>query len=197
MVYLFGQDISTPSDLLQNEWAPFIGIFLLTFAIVYFSVAKFFSTKKQAGLEDLLRGKGDKLVVHPAALIISVVIAFFTASSISQYGPFYTYFAGILGAWILLFVLILMFILSLVFLKMFKHFFGNNSLGGFISGIGIAIVYWFFLKHYLVQDFIYNYSSTWADSAYAFLSSGGGLVVMIILFGVVGLFIKTERTARP
>jgi hypothetical protein len=195
MAYLPGMGyIGSPQDLLQNEWVIFAAIFLLTFAIVYFSISKFFSSEKKAGLEDLLRGKGDKTIAHPTALIVSLVIALFTSAAASRAGPFYEYFANVLGAWMLIFIIIVMVIISLPFFKAIKYAFGNNWFMGLISGVVVAVTYWNLV---IKSDWFYNsfaYSAMgWSESAYSFLTSSSGLIVLILGFAFLGAVLPATR----
>ncbi len=192
-MYLRRYYIGSPQDLLRNEWVVFAGIFLLTFAVIYFSISKFFIIKKKADWRDILEGKNDLNKIHPAAMIISIVIALFTATSVSRYGPFYDYFATILGAWMLLFVLIIMFILSLPFFKALKSSFGDKWFMGGILGIGLAIAYWYFFKSYLFYELFSHSFSGWSYSFYSYLNSPGGLVLLIIFFGVFGAILPTKK----
>lgn len=194
MVYIRGLGyIGSPQELLQNEWVIFTGIFLLTFAVVYFALRNFFSDTKKASWQDVLTGGKDKRVVSPAAAIIAGVIAFFTASSASRYGPFYDYFAAVIGGWMLLFVLIVLFLISLPFFKMFKSAGGSKWYVGFIMGIALAVAYWFLLKSYFFYNaFAYSYIG-WSVGFYEFLISSSGLVVLMLVFAVLGAVLPTQR----
>lgn len=184
---------NSPQDLLRNEWVLFLGIFLLTFAVVYYSISKFFGSKEKADWRGIIEGKKDKFVVHPVAIVISIVIAFLTAASISRYGPFYDYFSTVLGAWMLLFVLIVMFILSLPFFKALKSATGDTWYAGAIFGGVLAVAYWFFFKSYLFYESFSHSFSGWSYSFHIFLISPGGLTLLIILFGILGAILPTKK----
>lgn len=184
---------NSPQDLLQNEWIIFAGIFLLTFAVIFYSLRDFLG-KKGEKFFDFSKGKystNKNDYVIPA--IISGVIAFFTAASVSRYGPFYDYFAAILGVWMLLFVLIVMFIISLPFFKALKYNFGNKWYFGGFGGVLLAIAYWYFFNSYFFYDaFSYSFSG-WSYNAFNFISSSSGLTVLIILFALLGAFLPVRR----
>lgn len=185
--------LNSPQDLLQNEWVIFGGIFLLTFAIIFYSLKDFLGKKGERFL-DFTKGKystnaGDYTI--PA--IISGVIAFFTAASVSRYGPFYDYFATILGAWMLIFVLIVMFIISLPFFKALKYNFGNKWYLGGLGGILLAIAYWYFFNsHFFYDAFSYSFTG-WSYTVFDFISSYSGLTVLIIAFALLGAFLPVRK----
>jgi len=192
-MYIGRYYLGSPQDLFRNEWVIFTGVFLLTFAVIYFSISKFFASTKKANWRSIIEGKGDVTKVHPAAVIISIVIAFFTAASISRYGPFYDYFANILGSWMLIFVLIVLFILTLPFFKALKRSFGDTSYMGAIFGVVLAVVYWYFFNSYFFYNsFSYSFSG-WSYSFNNFLTSANGLILLIAVFGVLGANLPTRK----
>lgn len=197
MVYFPGIGyIGSPQDLLQNDWVIFIGVFLLTYAILYFSLSKFFSGEKKAGLEDLLRGKGDKTIAHPAGAIVSAVIAFFTAAAVARGEIISQYFGAILGGWIMIFVAIVLVILTLPFFKALKAALGAGRVAGVITGLVIGFLYWYFISNVLLSQGSYSLSYGLYDFLSAFIYNGG-LVILLIAGAVIGFFIPTTRRSTP
>lgn len=185
--------IGSPQDLLYNEWTIFAGIFLLVFAIVFYSIRNFLGKKGEKQYNPfkmkMETSRNDYLI--PA--IVSGVIAFFTAAAVSQDYLIYRLFGNVLGGWILLFVFIVMFLISLPFIKAVKHAFGGGKWLGALGGVLVAIGYWFFLKSYFIYNsFGYNLYG-WAQSAYELAITPSGLVILIIVLGLLGLVLPANR----
>jgi hypothetical protein len=179
-------NISSPRDLLQNDWVVFSGVFLLAFAIVYFSIGRFFSSKKAATLEDLLRGKGDKFSAHPAAAVIALVIAFFTASAVVREDIVQKYFGSVLTIWIGVFVFIVLVILTIPFYKSLKNSLGNGKFATVFANCFLVLCFWASLKFLLPIESLYYIPYNLQD-IYGWLISISGLIVLLVVGSILGL----------
>lgn len=179
-------NISSPRDLLQNEWVVFAGVFLLTFGIVYISISKFFSSTKKASFEDLLRGKSDKLVAHPAAVVVALVIAFFTAAAVVQEDIVQQYFGSVLTIWIGVFVFIVLVILTIPFYKALKHALGEGKFPTVVANFFFVGCFWASLKFLLPVESLYYIPYNMQD-IYSWLISIAGLIVMLVVGLILGL----------
>lgn len=194
MVYIRGLGyIGSPQELLQNEWVIFAGIFLLTFAVVYYSIGRRFSSKSDISMQDWINGRTNKSIkVHPSAVIISGVIAFFTAAAVNQDYLIYEMFGNILGGWILVFTFIVMFLLAIPFLKALKSGLGGGKLAGVISGGFVGISFWLVVKHVFPYDFYYNMTYD-IQRIYDFFISINGAIVLVVAGIVIGLIVSIKK----
>ena len=99
---------TSPSDFLNNEWVLFIGIFLLSFSVIYLSLSNVFGREKKNEYFPWVRK--ESMVQRGPVVAISMVMSFFIASALSQKAMIYGYFGNEIGSWIILFGGILAFI---------------------------------------------------------------------------------------
>ncbi len=143
--------ISSPQDLLQNEWVVFIGVFLLVFAVVYIGLAGFFiKSDKQTAFEKLMELKAKKNGEKGPLVVIAAVISLFTSAAVARGDIIYQYFGAVLGTWILVFVLIVMFMLLIPFYRAFK-----NSVGKTFAMLLMILFFWFSIKLFF-PDLLYS-----------------------------------------
>lgn len=178
-----------PSEFLQNEWVIFGGVFLIIFSIIYIALNNAFAPKEKgvAPIESLLGIAKKPAAKHyrGAIVVISLVIAFFSASAFVQRGWIDNYFGDFVGGWILLLCLFVVVLLSVPFYKALK-----SNLGG---GVAIAIcflVIWGILKFFVEPSdlIIYGNLPTEFFEFYDFVTSVWMLVVaggLGILFAII------------
>ena len=160
----------SPSDLLNNEWVMFALIFIVFFAIVFFSLAKLMKENKGA------------------AAVISIVISLFIAVSISRRVWFYGYFGEELANWFVIFAVII----GIVFLI--------NIITKLLGGIGLFLVLgglWFLFSKTNFPDILP--SSVTDSEMFEFLISGwaiGLLVIILIIILIIAYSGKGNETLK-
>ncbi len=110
--------LSSPSELLQSEWAIFILMFAIFFAVTYFAVGK------------TIKSKG-------AATVLSAAIAIFIAAAVSQRAWYSGFLGESLGSWFLLVALVVGFFMLLKVI--------GNMFGG-IGMIVLVFIGWYLIK---------------------------------------------------
>ncbi len=185
MVYLRGLGyISSPQELLQNEWVLFVGVFLLVFAVVYISLANAFFKKKEQSLKDVLLGiKGNSPAKGPI-VVISGVIALFSAAAIIQQDLVRVYFGAVLSVWVSVFVFIVLVLLTVPFYKALKQNIGKTP-----AILGTIIGFWVILKFVLPQtemfwNGLYNLPYS-VQNFYDFVVSPVFLIIALIVGFIV------------
>jgi len=138
----------SPTDFLENEWFVFSAIFILIFALVYIPLSRFFSKKKRFPWEETSVENKVPLAV------VALIVAFFSASAITQRAFLYGYVGETIINWIyvILFVGFIFLIIS-IFASLRKR-------------IGIApaitsslLLIWLMFRFFAepLQYFIYTY----------------------------------------
>ena len=174
----------SPSELLQNEWVVFGGVFLLVFAMVFLALSRQFSSKKKNKMFPWMEATDDGNKAIPG--IIALVIAFFSAAAFVRQNLIEGIFGEAITLWIFLLVLIVLFMLSVPFYKALKQ-----NVGG---GVAISIIVfglWAILK-FGFDPFVYNLSSEFYDF-YDFIISPVFLVILLVIGGVIALIKKSGR----
>ncbi len=175
----------SPSELLQNEWFVFGGIFLLVFAFVYFSLSNFFTrehkNKMFPWLSETQENKGP-------VFVISLVIALFTAAAFAQKDYLSQYMGEAVTIWITIVVLIVMVILSIPFYKALKA-----SVGGVIAGVVIIALIWGGLN--IINPYELVPSASYNESFQQFYEAVTSPVILLVILGVIGVayLIKSSR----
>ena len=173
-----------PSNLLQNEWVVFGGIFCLTFAIVYLSLSQVFGKKRQN--ETFPWITTESRVHKGPVIVISLVIALFVAASISQRGYFYGYLGEEIGSWAIFFGILVMIALTI------KVSYGLGKGFGLIAGL---IIIWLVLKsidpYYILPSTI----SYEAEQFYYMITSPVALGIIIVI-GIAAIAYKILSSRR-
>jgi len=180
-------DSFTPSDFLENEWFVFVAIFALVFSLTFIALNKQFSTSSSGknDLSALFAGKSKTNENKGAVVIISLVIAFFSASIFVQQGWIYGIFGDALVSWLFLLAMIVMVILGIPFFKALK---AN-------VGTGLAIVLTFLFIWVILRFFVDPYSFPGLPyEAYITLEFLGSFLALgiAIVIGVLALLIKNS-----
>lgn len=180
-------DIS-PSEILENEWVVFAGVFLLVFALVYMSLVNFFSRKKRKYYWE----PEEKVLENKAPIaVIALVIAFFTAATFVQQGFLYGVFGEAIAGWVFLIVLIVIIILTLPFYKALKKNIGTGPAVFILVG-GIWAIVKFLLNPYEFDFYNFNVS----DWYFQFYDTFTHPATIIILLVVLGLFMLIKGASR-
>lgn len=152
---------SSPSDLLQNEWVMFAGIFILFFAIVFFAVSKTFKENKGA------------------AIVVALVVSLFISMAVVQRGWLYSYAGEEIGSWALVIALLL--IIGLI-IKLMNDVFGR--FGAIIAVIGLWISLFFIDPYYFIP------SGDIGDIVLTIYESAKGILGFIVVVIAVVLLYK-------
>ena len=157
----------SPSNLLENEWVMFGLIFIIFFAIVFFSLGKVMKENKGA------------------AAVISIAISLFIAVSISRRVWFYGYFGEELSNWFMIFAVII----GIVFLI--------NIVSKLLGGIGLFLTFgglWYLFSKTNFSD-ILPYSITDSDWFEFFISGKvlGILIIALIIMLIISIKNKDVR----
>jgi len=172
----------SPSELLQNEWVVFGGVFLLVFAMVFLALSRQFSSKKK--IKPWLSEVDTSNKAIPG--VIALVIAFFSAATFVKNNLIEGIFGEALTAWIFLLVLIVLVILSVPFYKALKQ-----NVGG---GIAISIIVaglWVILK-FGFDPYQYNLPSGFGE-IYEIVANPAFLIILIVVGVVIFLINKSGR----
>ena len=165
LAYSFGY-YNSPMQYLENEWTMFTIVFLLFFAIIYFTVNKGFKN-------------------NVVSAVIAGALSLLITMTILRRGLLYGYAGDELGSWMLVIVALVGF----GFLIKFAY-----EAFGTIGSTGAVIIVWMLLQRtdpyyilpYGVSDIIF--------SSYEFLSSFFGLVIMIALALALAPFMKGKSS---
>jgi len=152
---------SSPLDYLQNEWVIFGIVFLVFFAIIFYTVNKAFNNPGVSGV---------------IALGLSLMIAMVMA----QRGLLYGYLGEEIGSWILIIAVLI----GIGFLIRFVH----ESFGK--TGTVVAlIILWIFLRSIDPYEFLpYQLLTDTFINIYEFLASVFGLILLIVAaFVILGI----------
>ena len=161
-------DSISPSNLLDNEWVVFLGIFALVFALVFVSLGNFFTRKSGPSW------MGEKSMQNRGAVaVISLIVALFISASVMQRGLMYGYLGEDIGS--LLLLVVGLFVLIIVIKMLYKNF-GRWGLAISLAGVWA-------LFHFLGVDYLIPYSFPYEfieiyDVVFGWV---GGLILGIIL----------------
>lgn len=163
----FGWSWYSPQDLLNNEWVMFALIFIVFFAIIFFSLGKVMKENKGA------------------AAVISVAISLFIAVSISRRVWFYGYFGEELSNWFVVFAVII----GIVFLI--------NIITKLLRGIGLFLVLgglWFLFSQTNFSDIL---PSSVTDSEwFEFFISNTALGILIAIIIILVIISSKNKALR-
>lgn len=175
----------SPSELLQNEWVVFAGVFLVVFAMVFLALSRQFSSKKK---DPWGREWMDKHSIDNKAIpgIIALVIAFFSAAAFVKNNLIEGIFGEALTIWIFLLVLIVLVMLSIPFYKALKQ-----NVGGGIAIFIIVVGLWTILK-FGFDPFQYNLPYGFYE-IYELVVHPVFLIILIVVGGMVALIKKSGR----
>ena len=173
----------SPSELLQNEWVVFIGVFLIVFAMVFLALSRQFSSKKKNKMMPWLTETESNKAIPG---IIALVIAFFSAAAFVKNNLIEGIFGEAITVWIFLLVLIVLVILFIPFYKALKQNVGE--------GIAIFIILfgvWAVLK-FGFDPYQYNLPYDFYE-IYDFVIAPIFLFILIVVGGVITLIKKSGR----
>lgn len=142
-----------PSNLLENQWVVFGGIFLITFSLVYIALSKAFGLEaRDQTPQALIWGIEHKMPNRGPTIVISLVLGLFVASAFTQRAFFYGLLGEEFGKWIMFAVLVFFFVIAISFL------FGQRPLiTKIIAGV-FAVLLWIYLRSQ--WEFVVPYSIT-------------------------------------
>jgi len=169
----WGGYYNSPFDYLQNEWVIFGIIFLVFFAIIFFTVNKAFQN-------------------HAVSAVIALGLSLMIAMVLAQKGLLYGYIGEEMGSW----VLIVAGLIGIGFLIRFVH----ESFGKTGTVVGLIIL-WIFLRSIDPYEFLpYQLLTDTFINIYEFLASVFGLIVMIIaalvILGIVDPKTNLDRLTK-
>jgi len=174
----------SPSELLQNEWVVFGGVFLLVFAMVFLALSRQFSSKKKnkmfPGMAEI--DNGNKAIPG----IIALVIAFFSAATFVKNNLIEGIFGEAITIWIFLLVLIILVMLSIPFYKVLKQNVGGGiAISIIVVGLWVILKFGFDPSQYGLPSEFYNF--------YNFIITPAFLIILIVVGGVIALIKKSGR----
>lgn len=156
----------TPEYYLSNPWIIFVAIFIIAFAIIFYTVNKSFNNT-------------------PVAAVIGIGLSLLISVTASQRGWLYGYVGNDLGSWIL----IITFLIGFGFLIKFVH----TSFGKIGTSI-VIISAWFLLfitDPYQVLP--YEFMTPTFVTAYEFLTSIWGFIIIAIILLVIYNLEKKDK----
>ncbi|GEM_PF-1240761 len=174
----------SPSELLQNEWVVFAGVFLLVFAMVFFALSRQFSSKKKNSAFPWMNDTDNSNKAVPG--IIALVIAFFSAATFVRQNLIEGIFGEAITIWIFLLVLVVLVMLSIPFYKALKQ----NVGGGFAISI-IVVGLWVILRFGFDPN-QYNLPYNFYE-VYDFVIAPAFLFILIVVGGVITLIKKSGK----
>ena len=184
--------ISSPADLLNNEWFVFGAIFILVFAVVYFGLLSFFtrSNKPRTFQESFFmtsKVEGNRAIPG----VIALIIAFFVASALMQRGYLTNYLSDYIILWVSVIAGIIVLLLAIPFFKRL-----HASVGaGFAFAITI-FVFWIILKMVNLPELVpYQFYSYEFEQIYGLVTSYTFIILAVLLGIVIGAL--TPKTTRP
>jgi hypothetical protein len=176
----WGYFLNSPSELLNNEWVVFIGMFLIVFAVTYMALSSIFGRETPQSPKDFIWGIEKKGPNKMPVVIISAVVALFVSAAFSQSGYLYGYLGDTIGDWAL-------FLMSLIVLALaLRMMYTWMSLPGIFLTL---IILWFILQggYY---DIVPQRIQTYAFNVfYEIISSLLALLVLILGLAVT-IFMK-------
>ena len=184
--------ISSPADLLNNEWFVFGAIFILVFAVVYFGLLSFFTrTNKPRTLQEsfFMTSKVEGNRAIPG--VIALIIAFFVASALMQRGYLTNYLSDYIILWVSIIAGIIVLLLAIPFFKRL-----HASVGaGFAFAITI-FVFWILIQLVNIPKIIpYQFYSYEFEQIYGLVTSYTFIILAILLGIVIGVI--TPKTTKP
>tara|TARA_Y100000310_G_C20667737_1_gene808538 strand:- start:1566 stop:2198 length:633 start_codon:yes stop_codon:yes gene_type:complete len=129
----------SPSEIMQNEWFVFAGVFLIIFALVYMALINFFTKMNR---KKYYWGEDDSFLQNrPIIIIISAIIALFSAAAFIQQDLISSFFGEAVAMWVFLLMSIVMIILTIPFYKVLK-----KNVGGTLAILIFLIGIWLIMK---------------------------------------------------
>jgi len=179
--------LSSPSQLLYNEWVVFIGMFLLVFAVVYMSLSSIFGRETPQSPRDLIWGLEKRGPNKMPVVIISIVIALLVSAAFSQRGYLYGYLGDSIADWALFIIGLAVTGLAIRMLYVWMKLPG---------AIMVLIISWFVLQEGY-YDFVPIKLQTYQfDVFYSVITSQLALFVLIIAL-IVSAGYALSRGRRP
>lgn len=174
---------------IQQDWFVFILIFLITFALVYMAISRFFSKKTKAGFKQGTNGfleavdPKNYIENQPAVVLISVCVALLVTIGFFQ-SPFYAQAYSFLfsGLNVLFPVVLLAGFIALVFKKFSKN------VGNLFATELVVLIVWGFARYLYSSDFIYSVPYNF-QGILEFISS----VLVLVIALVIGFFISRKK----
>jgi hypothetical protein len=120
-----------PSELLENEWVIFGGVFLLTFALVYMALARAFHPQDNRNMLEIMAGMKERTSNQGPIVMISLIIALFVAGAFARRDYLYGWLGADIGQWILTFAMIVGIAIILLL---------GYRLGGLIGSVAALII---------------------------------------------------------
>lgn len=169
----------SPSDLLENEWIVFSALFLLFFAVIFFSLLNFFSKseKKAKDIRDILMPSTSKNINKAPLVVISMIVSFFISAAMVREDIFSSYFGYRIIPIVNFILFIIFIILGFFIFNAFKKKFGTPLSLGITS-----LIVWTLIKitdltqaidllrlyeFYPIYDFLQSY---WSLAIIIFIS---------------------------
>ena len=189
---------NSPRDMLQNEWIVFSLVFLAVFAMVYLSLANFFTKKnKVRNPYTWMKGEFKEFKNKPAVVVLSAVIAFMVSASFAQQGLVEKWLGEFATGFLMVLVLIIIVILLVPFYKAIRE-----NLGKIPGAIIFTGILWGVIKYFFNPDRIYDigfYGSSYSSEIYNLyetISSVWVLVVAIIAVVLLDLVFGKKKNSR-
>lgn len=169
----------SPSRLLENEWVVFGGIALLIFSLVY--VALLGTLGKSGAGEQKSKG---------AIIVISLVVAIFGASALTQQAFFYGYLGEEIVKWVVFGIFIAALVALIPFFKFVKD--KTNMLSAILI---VVLILWFFNRVFvagggILSEIFYDYGLSYIFEAFADL---GLIFWIIVIVLIVSLFWSKKK----
>lgn len=172
-----------PTELLQNDWVVFTGLFLVIFALVYSSLIKVFSS---SAADKAFPWKNVETTFKGPAIIISAVVAIFVASALTKQF-LYGYLSDQILGWILLGVIVMLLLAALK--ALFKR--------GCFAVVSALMGIWVILHNIDPWDFLPQFVLNQAfDAVYEPISSWMTLWILLAALILCWLF-KRKREGMP
>ncbi len=180
-----------PEDLLGSDWFIFGIVFIITYALSYFSLSKFFYTKtkrKNASLADQVWGR-DKVKNTTIANVISICIALLVAAAFTRMNYLTLYFGDQIAWVVLVFALIVFFLMTIPFYRALVI-----NVGPVPASVLLVLSFWLAIKFALPVTDIGYLLSVEAEEFLQDLSNVSSLVIAEIVAIVLSLIFKKSIT---
>lgn len=189
--YGMGFSSLRPEDLLSSDWFLFGIVFLITYAMTYFSLSKIFYTetkRRDASASDQFWGR-DKVKNTTIANVISVCISLLVTAAFTRMNYLTSYFGDQIAWVVLLFALIVFFLMTIPFYRALVF-----NLGPVLASCLFVLSFWLVIKFALPVTDIGYMLSVGAEEFLQNLSGVGSLVIAEIAAIVLSLIFKRSIT---
>ena len=183
-MYSWRYYLNSPRDLLENEWALFVIVFLISFALCYMALSNFFYRKKDQTIRDVLLGIKEHNAAKGPVIVISLCLALLISFAFTQSDYLKAYFGAGTVLAILIFSIVVFILLTFPFYVALEH-----SISSMVAGPLFGLIIWAVLRFIfpgIIEDLVWRLPWEFRNY-YEFLSSFGGLFVLLILGFFLGL----------